>query len=89
MLDDAIRLESAPDQYVSKLVSGVDVVDLDLCFKISTLSRPIDRNSVRSGYMSDLWTSAFDNHLDDWFIVFTNGKATHCGERSGAFRVMQ
>ena len=69
-----ITSESALGQYVRKLVSGVEVFDLNLWIKIDPVNRPIERNSVRSGYVSHRRTSAFDNHLDDRFIVFKNEK---------------
>ena len=69
-----ITSESALGQYVSKLVSGVEVFDLNLWNKIDPVKQAIQINSVRSGYVYHRRTSAFDNHLDDLFIVFKNVK---------------
>ena len=75
-----ITSESAFGQNVSKLVSGVDVCDLDLRVWIDLVKQPIKRNSAGSGYVSHRWTSAFDDHLDDRFVVFKNAKQ-RSGER--------
>ena len=69
-----ITSESALGQYVSKLVSGVEVFDLNLWNKIDPVKQAIQSNSVRSGYVYHRRTSPFDNHLDDRFIVFKNVK---------------
>ena len=50
-------------QNVSKLVSGVDMLDLDQRVKIDPVKQPIKRNSVYSEYVSHCRTSAFD-HLE-------------------------
>ena len=57
---------------VSKLVFGVNTFDLDLWFQINSVEQPIKRNSVVSGHVSHCWTSFFDDHLDDSFVVFKN-----------------
>ena len=67
-----ITSESVLGPYVSKLVSGVEVFDIDLWVKIDPVKQAIQSNSVRSRYVSRRRTSAFDNHLDDRFIVFKN-----------------
>ena len=59
-------------QYVCELVLGVNVFDLDLGVQIDSVEHPIKRNSVGSGHVSHCWTSSFDNHLDDSFVVFKN-----------------
>ena len=71
-----ITSENALGQYVSKLVSGVEVFDLNLWIKIDPVNRPIERNSVRSGYVSHRRTSAidFDEHIDHRFVVLQNVK---------------
>ena len=60
--------------YVSMLVSGVKVFDLNLWIKIDPVNRPIKRNSVGSGYVSHRHFSAFVDHLVDRFVVFRNVK---------------
>ena len=67
-----ITSEGALGQYVSKLVSGAEVFDLNLWIKIDPVNRPIKRNPVGSGYVSHRQTSAFDDHLVDRFVVFRN-----------------
>ena len=59
-------------QYVSELVLGVDVFDLDFGVQINSIEQPIKSNSVGSGHMSHCWTSAFNDHLDHGFVVFKN-----------------
>ena len=59
-------------QYVCELVLGVNMFDVDLWVQIDSVEQPIKRNSVGSGHMSHCWTSSFDNHLDDSFVVFKN-----------------
>ena len=54
---------------VSELVFGVNVFDLDFGVQINSIEQPIKSNSVGSGDVSHLWTSAFDNHVDYSFIV--------------------
>ena len=67
-----ITSEGALGENVSKLVSGVDVFDLNLWVKIDPVKQPIKRNSVGSGYASRRRTSAFDENLDDRYVVFKN-----------------
>ena len=43
---------------VSKLVFGVDVLDLDFSVQIDSIEQPIKRNSVGSGNMSHCGTSS-------------------------------
>ena len=57
---------------VSKLVFGVHIFDFDLRFLVNSVEQPIKRNSVVSGHVSHCWTSSFDNHFDDSFVVFRN-----------------
>ena len=59
-------------QYVFKLVFGVNIYDVDLWFQVDSVEQPINRNSVGSGHVSHCWTSSFDNHLDDSFVVLKN-----------------
>ena len=56
-------------QYVSKLVLGVNIFDLNLGVQIFSIKQPIKSNSVGSGNMSHCWTSAFHNHFNYTFIV--------------------
>ena len=49
---------------------GVNIFDLDLWFQVDSVEQPIKSNSVGPGNMSHCWTPAFDNHLDDSFVVF-------------------
>ena len=67
-----ITSESTLGQHGSKFVSGVDVFDLDLRVKIDPVKQATKRNSVDSGYVSHRRTPAFDDHLDDRFVVFKN-----------------
>ena len=39
---------------------------------MDSVNLPIKRNSMGSGHVSHCWTSSFDNHLDDSFVVFKN-----------------
>ena len=57
---------------VSKLVSGVNIVNLDFGVQIDPIKQPIQRNSVGSGHVSHRWTSAFDDHLDHSFVIVKN-----------------
>ena len=65
-----ITSESALGQYVSKLISGAEVFDLNLWIKIDPVNRPIKRNSEGFGYVSHRQTFAFDDHLEDRFVLF-------------------
>ena len=66
--------EIALRQHVCELVFGVNKCDLDVVVRIDSVKQPIKRNSVCSGHVSHCWTSSFDNHLDDCFVVFKNVK---------------
>ena len=52
-------------QYVSKLVLGVNIFDLNFGVHTDSVEQPIMRNSLGSGHVSHCWTPSFDNHLDD------------------------
>ena len=65
-----ITSESTLGQHVSKFVSGVDVFGLDLRVTNDPDKQATKRNSLDSGYVSLRRTSAFDDHLDDRFVVF-------------------
>ena len=56
-------------QYVSKLVFGVDVLDLDFWVQVESIEQPIKRKSVSPGNMSHCGAPAFDDHLDHRFVV--------------------
>ena len=58
--------------HVSKLVFGVNILDLDLWFQVDSVEQPIKRNSVGCRLVPHCWTSSFENHLDDSFVVFKN-----------------
>ena len=79
-----IRYEVVFFQYVSELVFGVHVFDLDLGVLVDSVKKPIKRNSVGSGHVSHRWTSAFDDHLDHRFVMFKNIKQ---GARTRRFHV--
>ena len=57
-------------QYVSELVFGVNVFDLDLEVQIDSIKQTIKSNSVGSGNMSHCTASSLYDHLDHRFIVF-------------------
>ena len=57
-------------QYVSKLVFGVDVFDLDFGIQINSIKQPIKCISVGSGNMSHCRASSFYDHRDHCFVVF-------------------
>ena len=59
-------------QHVCELVFVSMSPSLNFRIKISLFKQPIKRNSVDSGHVSPRWTSSFDNHFDDSFIVFKN-----------------
>ena len=48
----------------------VSIFNLDFGVQVDYVKQPIERNSVDSGHMSHRRTSAFDDHLDQLFIVF-------------------
>ena len=57
---------------VSMSASWFLVSNLDLWFQVDSVEQPSKRNSVGSGHVSHCWTSSFDYHLDDSFVVFKN-----------------
>ena len=65
-----ITCEISLCQYVSELVFGVNVFDLDFGVQIDSIKQPIKGNSVGSGNMSHCRTSSFYDHLDHCFVVF-------------------
>ena len=67
-----ITSESAFGQNVCELISGVDIIDLDLWVHIDAVEQPIQGHSVGAGYVSHRRTSVFKNHLDDRFAIFKN-----------------
>ena len=67
-----------PCQYVSELVFGVDVLDLNFGAQIKSVKQPIKSNSVGSGNMSLCWTSAFDDHCNHGFVILKD--VQHCTE---------
>ena len=54
-----ITREIALCQFVCELVFGVDMFDLNLQIQIDF----VEGKSVGSGYVSNCWTSAFDDHF--------------------------
>ena len=63
-----IKRETSFGWDVSKF--GVNIFDLDLWLQVNSVEQPIKRDTVDSRQMSHCWTSSFDNHLDDNFVVF-------------------
>ena len=59
-------------QHVCELIFGVDVPDLDLVVQMDPVKQPIKSNSVGSGNMSQMRTSAIDDHLDYRLIILKN-----------------
>ena len=55
---------------------GVNIFDSDLLFQVNSVEQPIKRNSVGCGHMSHCWTSSFDDHLDESFVVFKKNCTT-------------
>ena len=55
-----------------QITLGVNMSDLDFGVQIDPVKQPIQRKSVGSGYMSHCWTSAFVDHFNHGFVVFTN-----------------
>ena len=64
-----ITREMTFGQHVSKLVLGVNILDLDLVVQIYSVKQSILRNSVNSGHVSHRRTCAFDDHFDHSFII--------------------
>ena len=60
-----ITSEGAFGQNVCKLVSGVDIFEMDSRVQIHPVIKSIQRTSVGLGYMSHSWASALDSHLYD------------------------
>ena len=56
-------------QFVSEMVFGIDVFDLDFGVNINSIEQPIKHNSVDPGNVSHCRTSAFNDHLDHCFVV--------------------
>ena len=56
-------------QNVCELILGVNTPDPNLWIQNDSVKQPIKRNSVGSGNMSQIGTSAFNNHHDYRFIV--------------------
>ena len=54
-----VTCEISSGLYVSKLVFGVDVLDLDLGVQIDSIEQPIKSNSVSLGNMSHCRTPPF------------------------------
>ena len=50
----------------------LDIFDLDSWLQVDPVKQPITCNSVDSWHVSHCWTSAFDNHLDNCFVIFKN-----------------
>ena len=71
-----ITCEVSLCQYVCELVFGVNVIDLDLGVQVDSVKQLNKSNSVGSGNMSHRRTSAFDDHLDNCFVIFKDVK--HC-----------
>ena len=56
-------------QFVCELISGINILDLDLCVQVDSVKQPMKSSSVGSGYMSHCWTSAFDDHFNHGFVI--------------------
>ena len=54
----------------SKLILGVDTLDLNLGIQINSVKQPTKSNSVGSGHVSHRWSSSFNYHFDHDFVVF-------------------
>ena len=67
-----VTRETSFGQHVSKLIFGVNILNLDFGVQVDSVEQPIKSNSVGSGHVSHRWTSSFDDHLDDSFVVFKN-----------------
>ena len=63
-----ITRETSFGWHVSKL--GVNIFDLDFWLQVNSVEQPINCDTVGCGQMSHCWTSSFDNHLDESFVVF-------------------
>ena len=49
--------------------TGISVSNLNCRIEINPVKQPIQSNSVGSWHMSHCWTSSFDYHLNNGFIV--------------------
>ena len=65
-----ITCEVPFSQHVSELFFGGNIFDLNLRIQINSVKQPVLINSVGSGYVSHCWTSAFDDHFNNCFVVF-------------------
>ena len=74
-----ITRETSFGQYVSEMVFENNIFDVDLSFEIDSVEQIIKRYSVGSGHVSHCWTSSFDYHFEDSFIVSKNVQTEiHC-----------
>ena len=64
-----ITCEIALCQYVSELVFGVNIFDLDFGVQVDPVKQPIKSDSVTSRHMSHRGSSCFNYHLDHGFVV--------------------
>ena len=64
-----IACEMSFCQNVFELMLGVNIPDPDLWIQINSVKQAIKCNLVGSGNMSQIRTSAFNNHLDYRFIA--------------------
>ena len=71
-----ITCELSLCQYVSELVFGVDIFDLDPGVQIDSIKPSIKSNSVGSGNMSHCQASSLYDHLDHCFVVFKDIQQT-------------
>ena len=69
-----ITFEIALCEYVCEFVSGINVFEFDFGVQVDSVKKPIKRNFVGCGNMSHCRASAFDDHLDQRFIIFKNEK---------------
>ena len=67
-----ITCEISFGQYVSELVLGVNIFDLDLWLQVNSVEQPIKRNAVGSRHMPHCLTSALTDHLDHSFVILKN-----------------
>ena len=57
-------------QYVSELIVGVYIFDLDFGVQVDPIKQPTKSDSVTSRHMSHRGSSSFNFHLDHGFVVF-------------------
>ena len=67
-----ITCEFSLGQFVSELVFGVNVFDLDFGVQIDSIEQLIKSNSVGSGNLSHYRASSLYNHLDHCFGLKTH-----------------